>query len=1071
MPKSLIPLLVVCLIASVAAVRAGEPLVPPSPEVLPVEATEAEALAKIEPSLLFTSGPVDVLVQMADAPLIVALGPGAKQTGGALNPKQQRLYMTALRSKQQPVVGLMRSAGGEEIMQLTKSLNGVLVRIEAEELPDVARLKAVTAIRAVPDLSLDLSVTVPQVGANIVRGLGYDGRGVRVAVIDTGIDYTHANLGGPGTLAAYEAAWGTTFDDARNTQRDGLFPTAKVVEGWDYVGEAWSNGGDAMEPDEDPIDRSSHGTHVADIIAGKQGMAPGATLYAFKACSARSMVCGGTAILQALEACLNPDDPMGRNSGVDLNPVDIVNLSFGVAYGQIQSPAVFAVSNLVNFGVVVVCSSGNSGDKPYVVGAPGMTPQAISVAETTTGDAIGIRFLYQEGTQAWATVTAINTVPWAPVVTDVKAPIVDVGGPGVPPLPGTGCPGTDYPTPVAGKIALIYRGDCDVSVKVDRAARAGAVGVIIGNNEAGASPSFTQGGGSQFVPTIVVEQQVFMALRARLQVGSTVVGRFNRLSLASSAIASSSRGPSFGIQALKPDLAAPGASVSAIAGSGTGVGSFGGSSGSAPMVSGASALLLDAMPTLLPHELKARLMNNADPNLWLDPIGQPGVLAPLTKVGAGEIRVHKALQARTMAWDKDSKIPSLSFGYGAFSQAGAPHRLKRTLEIRNMGNGPVTYNVAGLFRYAANQRSAALRFSFQPASLTIPKDGSGFVEVVLTVDPTKLPAWTLNGGLEGGNGELLRQLEYSGTIVVSGSGQSVRVPWHLLPRRAAELAAQSTPITLSGPDPTMHISNNKGAIGAWCEIFDLVGTSPQRPWPQGGLGDGYVINDLKALGVRAISLAEPGYPGPFTPDLIALQFAISTYQEWTHPNYPGYFEVLLDLDDNGFIDHILFNSELGASFGASGQNVTFLYKAATGERIATFYTDADLNASAAILTVKLSTLGLTIDDLFRPLPFMVQAYGSYFDTIFWDWIDANGTAPGPDVALEFIQHTVLDPRYVVIGDETIQQPEVYVAPGGQVDLPIIEWGSAATSPSQKGFLLLHRQAKPGRWAQEVQVRP
>ena len=114
---------------------------------------------------------------------------------------------------------------------------------------------------------------------------------MRVAVLDSGVDYTHYNLGGAGTPEAYAAAYGAAPGDPKNISLDGLFPTSKVIGGYDFVGEAWPTNGDRTE-DPDPIDFEGHGTHVSDIITGRSadgkhvGIAPGAKLYAVKVCSA-----------------------------------------------------------------------------------------------------------------------------------------------------------------------------------------------------------------------------------------------------------------------------------------------------------------------------------------------------------------------------------------------------------------------------------------------------------------------------------------------------------------------------------------------------------------------------------------------------------------------------------------------------------------------------------------------------------------------------------------------------------------------------------------------------------------
>lgn len=187
--------------------------------------------------------------------------------------------------------------------------NTVFLEIDANEVEALANDRAVTRVAPTGHYKRNLTETVPYIGAETLHGLRVTGKGVRVAVIDSGVDYTHKSLGGDGTADAYAKAWGTSAADPRNTTTDGVFPTAKVIGGYDFVGEAWTGGEDspALAPDPDPIaapDQSTfggHGTHVADIIGGKHGVAPDVQLYALKACAVPTSSCSGVALMQAVE--------------------------------------------------------------------------------------------------------------------------------------------------------------------------------------------------------------------------------------------------------------------------------------------------------------------------------------------------------------------------------------------------------------------------------------------------------------------------------------------------------------------------------------------------------------------------------------------------------------------------------------------------------------------------------------------------------------------------------------------------------------------------------------------------
>ena len=123
----------------------------------------------------------------------------------------------------------------------------------------------------------------------------------------------------------------------------------------------------------------------------------------------------------------------------------------------------------------------------------------------------------------------------------------------------------------------------------------------------------------------------------------------------------SSRGPSSPDNTIKPEIGAPGASVSAVAGSGTGMESFGGTSGATPMITGSAALLRDAFPSRSIGVLKAMLVNNGETKIYNDLKTDPGYLAPITRIGGGEVRVDRSLGATAAAWDASSRLATLSF--------------------------------------------------------------------------------------------------------------------------------------------------------------------------------------------------------------------------------------------------------------------------------------------------------------------------------------------------------------------------------------------------------------------------
>ena len=224
------------------------------------------------------------------------------------------------------------------------------------------------------------------------------------------------------------------------------------------------------------------------------------------------------------------------------------------------------------------------------------------------------------------------------------------------------------------------------------------------------------------------------------------------------------------------------------------------------------------------------------------------------------------------------------------------------------------------------------------------------------------------------------------------------------------------------------------------EVFSLTGTSPQiRRKLLPGPGDNFAIIDLKSVGTRLVDIGG----GEF-----GIQFAINTYGERAHPNYPAELDVLIDANRDGTPDFDVFNSELGP-LGSSGQNVVNVLDLNTGDLNAYFFTDADLNSADAILTAPLSAVGLTPDTRFD---FSIFAFDNYFTGNVTD-------------SIEGMTYTPQQPRFIAFG-----VPDSGVPAGGASLLNIVAVpGGETASPSQLGLLLLYRDGKPGREADAIRV--
>ncbi len=965
---------------------------------------------EVAEELAAATGDVEVVVQLAEDPLAVA---ATKQSssGRSMSAAGQSNYKASLGARQSSLMGRIASLGGVEIARTSIALNAVIVKIPAENIVAVSKLAGVKSVRPVGRYEKDLTATVPYIGATALHDLGVDGTGVVVGVLDSGVDYIHFNLGGSGDVAEYDANDPTIIEP-------GTFPTAKVIAGYDFTGEVWPNGDRAVDPD--PLDKGTgagHGTHVSDIIAGRNGVAPGAKLIVAKACSSVSTSCDGVGLLLGVDFML---DPNGDGSMSD--KVDVLNLSLGSSYGQKEDDLSFALANAVKQGVVVVTSAGNSANKPYVAGSPSVTPEIISVAQTETPGAVAIPLVINAPAAIAGVYSNTATVEWAPIGAGFTGDVVFIG---------TACPGQPLLADPTGKVALVDRGTCAISLKTDVAGDAGAIGMLLGLVAPGDAVSFSYGGGENMIPTLVITRSTSNLIKNALLTDTVnvTVSSDAGIPLVGSMAATSSRGPSYSYQAIKPDIGAPGASVSAVYGTGTGEAAFGGTSGAAPMVSGSAALLLQARPKLTPVEVKGLLMNTAETEIYTNPALLPGELAPITRIGGGEVRVDRAVAAMTLAGDKKAATASLSFGY---QPVLGKKTFSKTVVVHNYTNKLRKYTLSNEFRYADDEESGAVKLSM-PKSITVPAKSTREFKVTLTVDASKLPNWTLNGGSQGGNGNLLNQHEFDGYIYIKDAMEEVHVAWHILPHKSANVVVAPTKLTLAGKPRMVKLINAHGAADGEADIFAWTGSSKKMPSSElPGPGDNFAVIDLRSVGVRPVIIGETdeGYE-------YGIQFAITTFGMRSHPAYPAEFDVYIDVDRDGVDDYVAYTAENGG-FAATGQTLVYLVDLATGSGGAYFYLDASLDSSNAILTIPMT--GFMDMDLDTQFNFSVYAFDNYFTGALTD-------------SIEGMTHTLGVPKFdtdvasVVVAPNDYENVQVFAVPGG-----------ADASPSQMGILFMFRDA-------------
>jgi minor extracellular serine protease Vpr len=622
--------------------------------------------------------------------------------------------------------------------------NGLSISISPAQLATLNRIAGVKAIYPVATIPIpetsplndpQLATALAMTGADIAQSeLGYTGAGIRVAVMDTGIDYDHPDLGG---------CFG---------------PGCRVAVGWDFVGDAFNaDPGSASYnpvpvPDPDPDDCNGHGTHVAGIVGANGvvvGVAPGVTFGAY-----RVFGCDGSTTADIMIAAM--ERALADN-------MHVLNMSIGSAFQWPQYPTGAAATRLVNRGMVVVASIGNSGASGlYSASAPGLGSKVIGVASFDNTNAQFATFTVTPANLTAGYTNAAGGSPPAPLSGSL-------------PLARTGTTASAADAcAVSGPLAdltdhavLIRRGTCGFYEKARRAELAGAAAVVLYNNVAGRiNPTVAVGAGADgqpvTIPVVAISDVEGVAINNAIAAEpQTLNWQTDTLVFPNPTGGLISSFSSYGLSpdlALKPDIGAPGGQIwstypiekgSYLNNSGTSM--------SSPHVAGAVALLLQARPNTPAQAVRGILQNSADPKNWW---GNPGLgfLDNVHRQGAGMLDIDDAILATT-------KIEPSALALGE-SEAGPA---VRTLVIENKSNAAVTYDLSHVPALSTGSNTFTPAFftgfasvAFSAPSVVVPAGGSASVNVTITANPA-----------------LADLSQYGGYIVFTpqGGGQVYRVPY------------------------------------------------------------------------------------------------------------------------------------------------------------------------------------------------------------------------------------------------------------------------------------------------------
>jgi subtilisin family serine protease len=805
-----------------------------------------------------TSKMVSVIVEFKGDPGAVSAAK-AKKSGTALSDDQIRAYRDQLTSVQNQFLNALKSKGinfqlqaisvkdtngnvaGSVPLRYTLVYNGVTLTVPDTAVPTIAAMSQVKKIHANGVLHPDLVKSVQYIRANEVYGKnpndfnqfainpdGDEGQGIYIAVIDTGIDWTHPMFGGDPTPPRLGIAPASA---SVNTNQKVVYqlPLADII-----------------------TDGFGHGTHVASEAAGYlasapgpdavpgtaddipiHGVAPQAKLMSYKVCSDTLSTAGEAGapiggcftsnIVMALEDAVSPQT-------VDLQPkpvANVINMSLGGPGGP-DDPTSVAADNATLMGASVIAAAGNSGPNEGTLGSPGAGRRVISPAANSdpashanwSVEVLAPDSFSQTQTGAVTPASNFQTQPGFN-----RLMLYAQAGTPIPPDAAMAQyyalvdnPTVTWPSSVSGRIALVKNSGVASATFFDicnQAVNAGAVGMILDSTVT--NPTAVR---CSIPAANIMDADAQVLINAMSSNGTPANGALSQFPIrmnpdftipfVGDTAIFSSRGPVQGYGQVKPDISAPGvnilgavppaSAIAALSGGANGVNyaAISGTSMATPHTSGSVALIRQAHPDWTPDVIRTALINTATNMRDLNKTPKADGLTAnsVLEQGGGLIDVYHAVNAKALMGvtgdgiSQPTILGSYSFGEVPVTNNRMTTTQSATVTIQDISGQGGTYNLT-----VANNRDLQLNgisVSTSSSSINVPAGGTATYTVNVTFDGNAIR--DPNTTEVNGTSVTFRPIEMQWYVTAqrTDGGESLRMPFYYKPAPSVPSSASVT---------------------------------------------------------------------------------------------------------------------------------------------------------------------------------------------------------------------------------------------------------------------------------------